>query len=204
MIKDGLKIAISGKSGCGNTTVSKRLSQTLDLRMINYTFRNMAQELGMELKELLHLAEQDDSWDKTLDKKQVAMAEEGKCVLGSRLAIWVLKDADLKVFLTASTETRSARIHRRESEKWHETWDPVLGGTDETAKSLVKPCPTYEDVLNDTFTRDTHDRERYLKLYGIDNDDYHFADLVIDTTYRDPNMVLEDIIYALRIKKLVS
>ena len=39
-----LRIAISGLSGCGNTTVSKKLSEMLGVRMINYTFRNLAEE----------------------------------------------------------------------------------------------------------------------------------------------------------------
>ena len=44
-IKDGkeLRIAISGKSGCGNTTVSTLLSEKLGIKLINYTFRTLAQ-----------------------------------------------------------------------------------------------------------------------------------------------------------------
>ena len=32
-----------------------------------------------------------------------------------------------------------------------------------------------------TLERDRQDRERYLHLYNIDNDDFHFADLILDT-----------------------
>jgi len=174
----GLKIAISGKSGCGNSTVSKLLAQTLNLRMINYTFRNMAQERGMDLKEVLRLAESDDYWDRTLDQTQAFLASEGECVLGSRLAIWILKEAHLKVYLKAAPEIRASRIRQRE------------GGD-------------LEQVMRETATRDKNDRERYLRLYGIDNDAYDFADLVIDTSERKPELVLEDIIYALRIKKFL-
>jgi len=179
MIVPGLKIAISGKSGCGNSTVSKLLSQTLDLRMINYTFRNMAQEQGRELSELLKLAEHDTSWDKTLDKRQVELAAGGNCILGSRLAIWLLKDAQLKVFLKASPEIRASRIQQRE------------GGT-------------FATVFKNTVERDRNDRERYLRLYQIDNDLYDFADLVIDVSDRKPEMILEDIIYALRVKQCIA
>jgi len=178
MMHPQLKIAISGKSGCGNTTLTRIVSQTLDLRMINYTFRNMAQEMDVELSELLKRAETDTSLDKTLDKRQVELAKDGRCVLGSRLAIWLLTDAHLKVFLTASPEIRAARIFQRE------------GGD-------------FAKVYQDTIQRDLHDRERYRKLYGIDNDEFDFADLVIDTSHRLPEMMLEDIIYALRIKKFL-
>ena len=43
MTKD-LRIAISGKSGCGNTTVSGLLAQKLGIKLINYTFRQLAEE----------------------------------------------------------------------------------------------------------------------------------------------------------------
>jgi len=86
MLSD-IRIAISGKSGCGNTTVSSLVAQELGLTLINYTFRNMAQERGMEFKEFCGLAERDLSIDRMLDEKQVELASGGSCVLGSRLAI---------------------------------------------------------------------------------------------------------------------
>lgn len=182
-MKPGIKIAISGKSGCGNTTASKLLAQTLDLRMINYTFRNLAAEKNLELNEILVQAQKDPSWDRFLDNKQAELAATGNCVLGSRLAIWILKDADLKVYLRASPETRAKRIWERESEK--------------------HPGLSLDSVIEDTARRDLHDRVRYLKLYGIDNDIFDFADLIIDTTTRDPRMVLDDIMQALASKKLL-
>jgi len=48
-----LRVAISGRSGCGNTTVSTLLSQLLGVKLINFTFRNLAQELGLFLRSLL-------------------------------------------------------------------------------------------------------------------------------------------------------
>ena len=54
-IQDGkeLRVAISGKSGCGNTTVSSRLAESLQVTLINYTFRNLAKELGISLVEII-------------------------------------------------------------------------------------------------------------------------------------------------------
>lgn len=178
-----LKVAISGKSGCGNTTVSKLLAQTLDLRMINYTFRNLAQERGIDFGELRLMAESDPSWDRYLDDRQVELAAAGKCVLGSRLAIWLLGDAHLKVYLKAEPAVRAARIQERELRE---------GKSRDIA-----------EIAAETADRDRRDRERYIKIYGIDNDRYDFADLVIDVSSRRPETILEDIIYALRIKKLL-
>ena len=51
-----LRIAISGKSGCGNTTVSTLLSQKLNVTLINFTFRQLAAEKNMTLAEVIEAA----------------------------------------------------------------------------------------------------------------------------------------------------
>ncbi|MDR0668531.1 MAG: AAA family ATPase [Treponema sp.] len=168
--RDSLKIAISGKSGCGNTTVSRLVAETLGLRFINFTFRNLAEERGITLREVLEKASCDDCWDREVDSRQVALArEEGGCVLGSRLAIWMLPEADLKVYLRARSQTRAGRIMKRE------------GGS-------------LEEVTAFTAERDRQDRERYLRIYRIDNDDYGFADMIIDTDDLDPDKIARLII----------
>ena len=152
-----MKIAISGKSGCGNTTVSRLVSEKLELAFINFTFRSLAEEKGLTLNDVMAKAAEDDWWDREVDRRQVAMAQKaGGCVLGSRLAVWMLKEADLKVYLRADPKIRAERIARRE------------GGT-------------LEEIADYTLERDRQDRERYLRIYKIDNDDYSFADLIIDT-----------------------
>ena len=168
-----MKIAISGKSGCGNSSVSKTVAERLGLRLINYTFRTMARERGMSLQEFSQLAETDNTLDRQLDARQLEMAAKGECVLGSRLAVWLLEDADLRVYLTAPVEVRAGRISRRE-------------GSD------------FDSALAETLDRDRRDRARYLKLYGIDNDRYQFVDLVIDTERYSVDQIAEQIAAAAR------
>ena len=171
-MKENIKIAISGKSGCGNTTVSKIVAERLGLRFINFTFRSLAQEKGISFNEIIRLAALDDSWDREVDSRQVAIAREnGGCVLGSRLAIWMLEEADLKVFLTGSAAVRAQRIVKRE------------GGL-------------LEDVAAFTAERDRQDRNRYLKIYNIDNDYFQFANIIIDTEKIDPDGIAQMIIDA--------
>jgi len=161
-----MKIAISGKSGCGNTTVSRKVAEKLGLKFINYTFRSMAEEKGIEFDQLCRLAEKDRSYDLFLDKRQKELASEGSCVIGSRLAIWIIDDADIKIFLDASTEERAERIRKRE------------GGT-------------LEEVLAKTIARDKRDSERYKNLYNIDNNYYSHVDLVIDTNHHTAEEVAQ-------------
>ena len=166
-----MRIAISSKSGCGNTTVSKLVAERLGCKMINFTFRQMAEERGVDFWTFCLMAENDDSIDKELDARQVEMAmAEPSCVLGSRLAIWMLEKADLKVYLRASEKTRAERILKRE------------GGT-------------FEERYAQTVSRDEHDSARYMKIYGIDNSSAEeTADLIIATDERTPEEIASIII----------
>jgi cytidylate kinase len=169
-MKKDIKIAVSGKSGCGNTTISKLVACGLGLRFINFTFRSIAQEQGLDLKKVMELAAADDSWDREVDSRQVRLARDGAgCVLGSRLAVWMLAEADLKVYLRARPETRAARIVKREG------GDP-------------------EEVAAFTGERDRQDHSRYLRIYNIDNDQYDFVDFIIDTDDLEPPKIAELII----------
>lgn len=179
-IPDGkeVRIAISGRSGCGNTTVSRILAETLDISLVNYTFRSLAQELGLALPEIIERAKTDASFDRMVDTRQVELARRASCVLGSRLAIWMLTDADLRVYLTAGEETRSRRIMNRE------------GGS-------------LDDIMAFTAMRDAEDKRRYKELYDIDTDEYSFADLVIDVERIGPDEIARIILEKLVEKGIV-
>ena len=174
-----LRIAISGKSGCGNTTVSTMLSKKLGVTLINYTFRQLAQENGLTLAQVIENAKTDDSYDKAVDGKQVELAKKESCVLGSRLAIWMLREADVKVYLIASDDTRAKRILNRE------------GGD-------------LQQIKDFTAMRDREDSARYMKLYNIDNNEYEFADLKIDTATRTPEQIVDLILDYLVKSKFVK
>jgi cytidylate kinase len=171
-MKKDIKIAISGMSGCGNTTVCKIVAERLGLKFINFTFRSLAQEKGIDFNKVLELATDDDAWDREVDSRQVQLAREsGGCVIGSRLAIWMLEEADLKVYLRAKAETRAARIVKREG-----------GNLEETAAFTAE--------------RDRRDNSRYIRLYNIDNYKYEFANLIINTDNLLPDEIARMIIKA--------
>lgn len=174
-----IRVAISGKSGCGNTTVSTLLSQKLGVKLINYTFRQLAAEKNMTLAQVIEAAKNDDSYDKYVDKHQVELALAEPCVLGSRLAIWMLKEADLKVYLYASDETRARRVYNRE------------GGDLQAIKDF-------------TAMRDREDTGRYKAFYGIDNNDYNFVDIIIDVNDKTPDQIVDLILQKLADKNLIT
>ena len=174
-----IRVAISGKSGCGNTTVSGLLAKTLGVTLINYTFRQLAAEKGMTLAQVIEAAKNDDSYDKYVDKHQVELALKEPCVLGSRLAIWMLKEADLKVYLLASDDTRAKRVFNRE------------GGD-------------LQQIKDFTAMRDREDTGRYKEFYGINNNDYAFCDLIIDVNEKTPEEIVGLIVDELKKRGLVE
>ena len=133
----------------------------------------------MPLEEIVEKAKTDFSYDKLVDTRQVEMAREGSCVLGSRLAIWMLPEADIKVYLLASLPARSKRIQRRE------------GGS-------------LEDVMSFTSMRDDEDTRRYKELYSIDNTDYSIADIIVDTEAHSPEEIAKIVLDALVEKGMVE
>lgn len=91
------------------------------------------------------------------------------CAPGFRLAVWMLPEADLKVYMSASLDVRAARIQKRE-------------GSDLNKIRLF------------TETRDAEDTCRYKELYGINNRDFSAADIVTDTEKMNPEEIAVEIL----------
>jgi cytidylate kinase len=167
--RPALRIAISGKSGCGNSTVSRLVAAQLGLRVVNYTFKDLARDRGMSFEEICRRAEEDPQYDRTIDRMQVSLAEAGGCVLGSRLAIWLLRETAFTVYLRASPEVRAERIARREG------------------RDLAT-------ALRETNERDRRDHDRYARLYGYDVDRWDFVALVVDAESLSQEEVAREIV----------
>ena len=159
-------IAISGKSGCGATTISKMIAEKLGYNHVNYTFKQVAEENNTDLKTIIKKSRTDTHYDRQVDEKQTALAKSGPSVLGSRLSIWLLKEDAFTVYLEASAKVRVKRITGREKKNYVTTY---------------------------LFTRfrDKSDTKRFKKLYGIDNNEYAFADLIISVENKEPDEIVE-------------
>ena len=91
----------------------------------------------------------------------------------------MLKEADLKVYLYASDETRARRVYNRE------------GGELQAIKDF-------------TAMRDREDTGRYKVFYGIDNNDYSFVDIIIDVNDKTPEEIVNIILDKLVEKGLIT
>jgi cytidylate kinase len=151
------------------------VGRTLDLKVVNYTFRDLAADIGVSFEEIHERSQQNRTFDYLTDLNQIRLSLQPKVVVGSRLAAWLV-NADLRVWLQASLEERAKRIFRREVDKGL----------------------TYEYVLYRTLQRDEQNRKRYLQLYGIDSNDRSDFDIIINTEKLTAEQVSSLIIAAAR------
>jgi cytidylate kinase len=154
-----MKIAISGLSGCGNTTATRNVAEKLNYQAINYTFRSLADNLSMNFEDIHQKSTITPLFDYLVDLETLKLSNEDQVVAGSRLSAWLL-NADLKVWLSASVEERSARIFSREPERYDQSYE----------KAFVR-----------TLKRDQKDRKRYLEFYGLDINTQEGLDLILNT-----------------------
>jgi cytidylate kinase len=170
-----LKIAISSHSGCGNTTATNNVGATLGLDVVNYTFRDLANDLKLPFETIQQNASKSRIYDFLTDLNLMRASLRPRVVVGSRLAGWLV-DADLRVWLHAPLEARAKRIFQREPDKH----------------------AGYESVLYRTLQRDEQNRKRYLEVYGIDINDRSDFDIIINTEKLTAEQVSSLIVAAAR------
>lgn len=155
-----MRIAISGYSGCGNTTATHNVGKALDLKIVNYTFRDLARDLNLDFEAIHNEANDNLIYDYLTDFTLIrnALANEN-IVVGTRLASWLM-NAELRIWLHAPLEARAKRIFARHKDEAH---------------------VSYEQILYHTLKRDEQNKKRYLRLYGIDIDDHSDFDITINT-----------------------
>lgn len=156
--KSDLIVTIDGKSGAGKGTLGEFIADKLDLEHFSAgdVFRQIAEDRGMTHAELAEKA--DKEVDLEVDRRTLERGLENNCVIDSRIASRVLSDySDLKIFVTADLEERAKRIAERENEE-------------------------LEKILEETRKRDEENSRRYKEYYGIETDNIHMYDLIIDNT----------------------
>jgi CMP/dCMP kinase len=156
----GLVITISGPHGTGKSTYARALAAALQLRYVSAggLFRDLAKQQRLSLEALSRKAAEDPSIDHMLDEKTKAEAEKGGVVIDAQLSAWMARClADVKMLLTAPDEVRFKRIADRDHV-------PI------------------EDARRETESRESIQRERYKKYYGINVNDLSIYDLKIDTS----------------------
>lgn len=167
-------ITISGRPGSGKSVVAARVADALDFRHVSAGdfMREMAAERGLSILELSRSAEERDSIDREIDARTVHLAEESdEFVMDARLG-WHFIPESVKVFLEVTPETAARRIY------------DARRGSERENVSLA-------DTVEATESRTESERKRYLTYYGLDYTDHSHYDLVIDTSDKTIDEVVE-------------
>ena len=110
--------------------------------------------------------------DEELDRNQLKILKQGTVILEGRIAGWIAyrnNVASLKIFIDAELETRIGRIIKREK-----------GDFDRRKQEIIK--------------REKSEATRYKKFYTIDISDTSIYDLVIDSSNKKPEEIVEIIL----------
>ena len=167
-------ITISGNPGSGKSTVGRLLSNKIGLKYVysGEIFRKTAKKYSMSLEEFGSYCEKHKEIDKELDDYQLEILQKGNVIVEGRIAGWIAHRNNipaLKVILDTDFETRVGRIVNRES------------GDIEKRK---------QEMLN----RERSEALRYKNYYNIDLKDITIYDLVIDSTEKTPEEIIDIII----------
>ncbi len=170
-----MRIAISGPPGSGKTTICVLVANRLgcEFVLVGQIFRQMAMERKMSLETFSRLAEEDETIDRELDRRMVAIAKANESiVVEGRLSGAMLKAMNipvLAVYVEASERVRAERIAKRE-------------GRDA------------EEVLKEMRARERSEKKRYLAFYGLDASDRSTYDLWIDSSDMTTDEVADAVI----------
>ncbi len=106
-----------------------------------------------------------------IDELQVNLGEQGSYVIDGKLSLYILKSADLKIWLESSLEERATRSAFRDSLK------------KEKALQILKK-------------REEAERQEWKKIYGIDYTEQEaYAHLVLEASFLSPEQISNQIIY---------
>jgi predicted cytidylate kinase len=161
-----LIITISGLIGTGKTTLGDRIGEKLNIKHISRTHKVISGS-----RDVLEFAKKaTPSFEKAFDKGIVDEAKEQDCVVTTWLSPWLIKDPSVRVWLYADLE---ARIKRKAAE---------LKMTNAEAKKYV-------------IERDSFNKANFKKLYGIDIEDRHNFDMLLNTSKLSIDQCADTIIF---------
>jgi len=172
-------ICVAGMTGCGKSTIAKRLAKKYGLRYLSGggALKALAIAAGYkpsgrgwwETEEGTRFLRQrmtDPQFDRRVDEGLIREAKRGNVVLDSWTMPWLLKEG-FKVWLEASPEVRARRVAERDDISLEEAFD-ALKEKDERTKAI------------------------YKKLYGFDlGEDFSPFDVILDANELDVEEVLQ-------------
>lgn len=164
-------ITISGLPGSGTTTIARLLEKKIGLKHVysGDIFRKMAKKNKMSLEKFGKYCEKHSDVDEQLDRYQLEILQKGNVIVEGRIAGWLAHRNHIfstKILLEADLDTRVSRIVKREN-----------GDIENRKKEIMK--------------RENSEATRYKNYYNIVLNDTSIYDLVIETSDKTPNEIVD-------------
>lgn len=169
-------ISITGKLGSGKSTVCNIMKERYGFEIFSTGSinREYARSLGITTLELNKRLKEDPGLDKEIDGTVTRMSIERSddlLIFDSRMAWHFAKDT-FKIFLTIDPMEAAVRVmknQRGDEERYSDV--------DEACRKLVE--------------RSNVERERFIQIYGVDYHDHNNFNIIVDTTSRTPEEVVD-------------
>lgn len=171
-------ISLAGELASGKGTVSKLLSEELDYTIYRNGeyVRKLARDKGLDITSFNEYLNEHPEIDRQIEKSAAEYAKEhDHFIIDARLG-WYAVPESFKVYLTIDINEAARRAFY-----------------DEDRKSTEK-FSTIEEQKSDMERRYQMENDRYFKLYGVHKEDLSNYDLVVDTTYKEPEEVKQKIL----------
>ena len=174
-------ISITGKLGSGKSTVCNLLKDRYGFEIYSTGAfqREVARNMGITTLELNKRLREDPSLDYVIDdavKKLSIERAQDKLIFDSRMA-WHFAEKSFKIFLTIEPceAARRVMLNQRGSEEFY-------ADENEACAKLIE--------------RSQVEQARFMQIYGVDYYDFNNFDLIVDTTRRTPEEILDIIMAA--------
>ena len=175
-----MHISITGKLGSGKSTICNLIKEKYGYEIFSTGAiqREVARNMGITTLELNQRMKLDHSLDDTIDATTTRLSRErrdDKLIFDSRMA-WHFAEHTFKIFLTVDPKVAAARVmanQRGDEERY--------ASVDEACEKLVE--------------RSRVEQARFIELYGVDYYDFNNYNLVIDSSRRTPDEIV-DLIWA--------
>lgn len=175
-------ICLSGQLGSGKSSICTLLQEKYGYTVFSTgaMHREIAKEKGMSTLDFNAEITADSVVDTMIDAAMRSFAAENRgtnVIFDSRMA-WHFVPESFKVFLLVSPQEAARRVFH--------------------GRNLVEESyESEEKAIADLIKRRSLENMRFLKFYGVDCDDFHNYDLILDTTCLSVEQTSEKILLSL-------
>jgi cytidylate kinase len=174
-----MHITITGKLGSGKSTICGILAQRYNFEIFSTgdLHRGLAKKMGLDTIALNQLMAKNSHYDRMIDDEVIRISKsrpDDRIIFDSRLA-WHFVEKSFKIFTTIDPLVAAKRIMSSPR------------GVEETYNDL-------NDVLAKLKIRGELEKTRFKDIYGVNYLDYNNFNIILDTTWLDPDSIADIVI----------